>query len=181
MNALGKLCPICKKENEFVALICKHCGAQLEVVSTGFVAISEHNEDPVHVQTSEIETFINLEWISEYLLGIQVAGETQPLYVPVRKELVIGRTIEVTPPTDDFLDLSRLNAGSMGVSRRHVMIRRIDTGYEVIDLTSRNGTWLNAERLVPNRPYPFASGSQLRIGNMHLVIMYRPPKDSKKS
>jgi pSer/pThr/pTyr-binding forkhead associated (FHA) protein len=59
-----------------------------------------------------------------------------------------------------------------GVSRRHAMIRRIDSEFEVFDLGSRNGTWLNARQLLPNQPYRFASGSHLRLGRMQLFIMY---------
>jgi len=132
-----------------------------------------------NVKVEQIESFIDVEWIPENGLGIQAAGESQPLYVPVRDELVIGRTVEYTPPADDFLDLSNLNAGNLGVSRKHVMIRRTESGYEVTDLISRNGSWLNNKRLVPNRAYPLKSGSILRIGNMHLLIIHRPRKKSQ--
>lgn len=179
MAITGKLCPICNNENEDTASVCRHCGTRLEESSTGFVAIPEYSEGLINAPATQMESFIDLEWIPENGIGIQVAGETTPIYVPLRKDLVIGRTTEFTSPADDFLDLSNLNAGTMGVSRRHVMIRRTASGYEVIDLSSRNGSWLNAERLIPDRPYPFPSGSQLRIGNMRLLIMYRPtPKDS---
>jgi pSer/pThr/pTyr-binding forkhead associated (FHA) protein len=100
--------------------------------------------------------------------------------VHIYKELVIGRPSEAT--LEATLDLSDLNAAQMGVSRRHAKIRRTESGFEVIDLSSRNGTWLNAERLVPNKPYPFASGSQLRLGQMRLLVFYHPvPKETKKS
>jgi hypothetical protein len=167
MNASGKLCPICKNENEDTALVCRHCGARLEENPTRLVAIPENSD-------IKIESFINVELIPEEGVGIHVAGEIKPLYVPISKEVIIGRTMEATSTSETFLDLSDLNAGSMGVSRQHAMIRRTASGYEVIDLSSRNGTWLNAERLVPNKPYPFVSGSQLRIGQMRLLIAYHP-------
>jgi hypothetical protein len=171
MNVIRKRCPACNKENEDNAAICINCGVWLEGVSTEFVGISDPSVNDLNAQ---IESFIDLEWIPENGVGIQVAGETIPIYVPLRKDLVIGRTTEFTSPTDDFLDLSHLNAGALGVSRRHVMIRRIDSGYEVVDLTSSNGSWINDRRLVPNIPYTFPSGSQLRMGNMRLLIMYHP-------
>jgi len=69
----------------------------------------------------------------------------------------------------------------MGVSRRHAIIRRAEFGFEIIDLTSRNGTWLNEKQLVPNRPYPFASGAQVRLGRMRLLIVYHVAgKDPQK-
>lgn len=173
MTVIKKRCPACNKENDEQATICMYCGKWLEEVSTEFVGIPDASDS---AQDVKIESFIDLEWIPENGIGIQVAGEPTPIYVPVRKDLIIGRTTEFTPPTDNFLDLANLNAGHMGVSRRHVMIKRLESGYEAIDLTSSNGSWLNDRRLVPNIPYPFPSGSQLRMGNMRLLIMYRPKK-----
>jgi hypothetical protein len=182
MTPTVKFCPICNNENVDTALICRHCGARLDEISTGYVAIPEYSEGHVSVPAAQMESFIDVELIPEEGIGVQVAGETKPLYAPISGEIIIGRTSDGAPAPEAFLDLSNLNAGTMGVSRRHVMIRRTASGYEVVDLSSRNGTWLNAERLVPDRPYPFPSGSQLRIGNMRLLIMYHPVvKDDKQS
>jgi hypothetical protein len=135
------------------------------------VAISESSGGQLNIPAEHAEAFIDPALIPEGGVGIYVAGEPKPYYVQIYKELILGRpdaTLEAV------LDLSDLNAANLGVSRRHAMIRRTDTGFEVIDLESRNGTWLNAERLVPGKPYPFASGSQLRIGQMRLLVMYHP-------
>ena len=59
------------------------------------------------------------------------------------------------------------------------MIRRTDEGYVLIDLASTNGSWLNDDRLAPNKPYPLPSGSQLRFGRMRLLILYNPLKKKK--
>ena len=175
MNTSGKLCPICKQENEETASVCIHCGAWLEENVTKIVSIPENLGGQANAAAEHTESFIDAALIPEGGVGIHVAGEFKPFYVQVYKELIIGRPTDAT--LEAILDLSDLNAANLGVSRRHVMLRRTASGYEVIDLASRNGTWLNAERLVPNRPYPFASGSQLRIGQMRLLIMYRPVKD----
>jgi len=94
--------------------------------------------------------------------------------VQIPRELILGRPEAGEADSEEVLDLSAHNAIGLGVSRRHAMIRRTRTGFEVIDLSSRNGTWLNAERLIPDKAYPFASGSQLRIGQMRLLIVYHP-------
>lgn len=177
MNASGKICPNCKKENEGTASVCVYCGARLgDENATGIVSIPE-NLDPQLV--GRVESFIDVAIIPEGGLGIHIAGEFKPIYVQIDKELIIGRSKEGEESSEAILDLVHLNATSLGVSRRHAMIRRTATGFEVMDLSSRNGTWLNAERLIPNKPYPFASGSQLRIGQMRLLIMYHSvPKDT---
>ncbi len=176
MNASGKLCPSCGKENENTASVCAYCGAQLdEDNATRILSTPDNPDGQVGTPAVHTESFIDIALIPEGGLGIYIAGEFKPIYVKINKELVIGRVTEAgwaNPET--ILDLSDQNAAGLGVSRQHVMIRRTATGFEVIDLSSRNGTWLNAEQLIPNKPYPFASGSQLRIGRMRLLIMYHP-------
>ncbi|MDR6882311.1 DUF6382 domain-containing protein [Bacillus sp. 3255] len=50
-----------------------------------------------------------------------------------------------------------------GVSRIHAEIRRNGQGYEVQDTGSTNGTSLNGEPMVANRPYPLIDGDEIRI------------------
>jgi len=172
LNTSGKLCPICKNENEEDAKVCIFCGTWLEENQTKLVAT------PSKADTASIpqaDSFIDVKAVPKDGIGIHIAGETRPIYMHVPKEITIGRLKETDSKPENFLDLTDMHASIMGVSRRHAMIRRTETGYEIIDLLSRNGSWLNAERLVPNKAYPFTSGSQLRIGNMRLLIVYRTP------
>ena len=167
-----KTCPICQNENEAEALVCRHCGVLLDEYRTSLVSKPE-NLDTYSNTSLQLGSFIDAKMIPEEGVGIHVAGESKPLYVPIANEIIIGRTVDAGTDPEEFLDLTHMHAATMGVSRRHAMIRRTSTGYEVLDLSSRNGTWLNAERLAPNKPYPLASGSQLRIGHMRLLIMHR--------
>jgi pSer/pThr/pTyr-binding forkhead associated (FHA) protein len=53
------------------------------------------------------------------------------------------------------------------VSRRHaVLVRTVDDGYDVVDLGSTNGTFVNDadEPLAPNDPAPLAAGDELHVG-----------------
>jgi len=127
--------------------------------------------DLANTPAPEVDSFIDTSMIPEDGIGIHVAGVPKPYYLNIYKELIIGRPTDAT--MEAVLDLSELGAYTMGVSRRHAKIRRTATGFEVMDLGSRNGTWLNAERLIPTRPYPFVSGSQLRIGKMRLLLVYQ--------
>jgi len=176
MSASGKLCPVCGKGNIKMVSVCVYCGAELdENTTTKNVSIPENVDSQIKTSADLAETTIDVSLIPEGGIGIHIAGEIKPIYVKIDKELVIGRVTDAgwaNPAT--VLDLSDQNATSLGVSRQHAMIRRTATGFEVVDLSSRNGTWLNAERLIPNKPYPFPSGSQLRIGQMRLLIMYHP-------
>ena len=112
-------------------------------------------------------------------IAIYIAGAIKPVFVSSDKQFVIGRKIE-EEVSEPILDLSEFGGFNMGISRRYVTIRRMETGYEIIDLASTNGTWLNDERLIPNKPYPLASGSQLRVGRMRFLVHYRSIPNSEK-
>jgi len=174
VNTSEKLCRVCNNKNDVTASVCVHCGSSLDEN----VIITEKVSDLVNnVPVENIHSFIDAKLIPEGGIGVYVAGSFMPYYLQVDKELIIGRKVE--PTSEAMLDLSEQDAFHMGVSRRHALIRRSESGFEVIDLASRNGSWLNAEKLVPERPYPFASGSQLRVGQMRLFIIYRPRSGSK--
>jgi pSer/pThr/pTyr-binding forkhead associated (FHA) protein len=173
-----KTCPVCKIENDAAALECRNCGAILNDFPTDVVAIPDLGGQ-TNAPAQDLAAFIDTSLIPEDGIGIYVAGAPKPYYLYIYKEMIIGRPVDAT--LESVLDLSERGAYAMGVSRRHAKITRTATGFEVMDLGSRNGTWLNTERLTPNKPYPFASGSQLRIGKMRLQLVYHPtPKNRLK-
>jgi transcriptional regulator with AAA-type ATPase domain len=55
------------------------------------------------------------------------------------------------------------------ISRRHVRISSVESGYEVADLGSRNGTWVNGRRLTGELATP--AGSLVRIGGALLLLV----------
>lgn len=181
MNPSRKFCPICKHGNPRTATVCSFCGALLDEDHTNIVATTKNTgEQPgPGIPMENVGAFIDSALIPEGGIGVYAAGAFKPYYMKVDKELIIGRQADST--SEPILDLSDLDAFNMGISRRHAMIKRTESGFEVVDLGSTNGTWLNAERLVPNKPYPFASGSQLRVGRMRIFVMYHPVlKGTKK-
>ncbi|HEX5807501.1 MAG TPA: FHA domain-containing protein [Anaerolineales bacterium] len=175
MNTPRKICPICKTENEATVFECHNCGAFLNDFPTDVVSIPDMANAPV----AESESFIDTSLIPEGGIGIHIPGAPKPYYLHIYKELIVGRPTDAT--LEAVLDLSEVAAYAMGVSRRHVKIRRTATGFEVIDLGSRNGTWLNSERLIPQKAYPFVSGSQLRLGKIRLLLVYNTPSEKRRS
>ena len=183
MDSMEIICLRCNQKNDAAALICVNCGASLEEgIPTNIVSQPEKiDQESVDKKARSLADYmgsvIDLKSIPEGGLGIRVAGELKPIYVQVKKELLLGRRTETSQ--EALLDLTILNAVDLGVSRRHALIKRTATGFEVTDLSSRNGTWLNTERLIPNQPYPLKSGSLLRLGHLQLLVMY--PQTHKKS
>jgi pSer/pThr/pTyr-binding forkhead associated (FHA) protein len=177
LDSIEKICPTCRNNNEQNAAVCRHCGAPLH--TTGNLTATTRNTE---IQINYSEKFEDLN-VDEKIIpadGIAVyfAGTTKPVEVLTNKEFVIGRRVVET--SESFLDLSDFDGFKMGLSRRHALIRQTVSGYEIIDLASTNGTWLNDERLVPYTPYPLQSGSQLRLSRIRLFIFHRLAAERKK-
>ena len=56
----------------------------------------------------------------------------------------------------------------MTVSRRHAEFRRNDDGYEVVDVGSLNGTYVNRE---PRNSQELTNGDEIQIGKFRLVFI----------
>ena len=161
-----KFFPVCHNLNKDTAFICGSCSSELEGRTTDHVIITEHAS-----LTTDTSAFIDTTLIPEGGVAIYIEGAPKPYYLSIYKELILGRKPD-DATVETVLDLTSLAAFNMGVSRRHAMIRRAGSDFDVLDLASRNRTWLNVMRLAPNKPYRFASGSQLRLAQMPLFIMY---------
>jgi hypothetical protein len=174
MNA-ENICPVCKTRNAPEAVLCEHCGARL--VDSG--GDREHRTKTTDMQA------LTPEMIEEWVLNntkeavvpdsgvaFYVDGHSMPAYIDPEGEFVLGRKAGTS--SDLLLDLAPFGGYSLGVSRQHILVRRTVDGYEVLDLGSVNGTWLNEERLVPHQPYRLPSGSHLRLGRMRILVLYLP-------
>ena len=146
MDTSVKLCPTCNTENESTASVCWQCGTLLEENATKLISLTQNMGKQSKVSAEDAESFIDSALIPEGGIGIYAAGGFKPFYLKVDKILIIGRKTEETE--QDILDLSELGAYNMGVSRHHAVIRRTDSGFEVADLSSRNGTWLKDRKSV---------------------------------
>lgn len=178
MSILENICPVCKNKNELEAIVCGHCGAALE----------DPFMDPgARTKTTDMQAVV-LEGIKDWSIdrstapdngiAVYLEGGFNPAYIDSKREFVIGRKVE--PASDVSFDLSPAGGYHKGISRRHAIIQRTEHGYQVLDLGSVNGTWLNEERLVPHKAYPLTSGSHLRLGRMRLFVLYRSPAETKQ-
>ncbi len=89
------------------------------------------------------------------------AGAVGSLVLPTGERVRLG---------DDPVTLGRLDDCDVvlvdaTVSRRHAEVRRVDDGFEVVDLGSRNGTKVNGRGLVRGR---LDDGDELSIGAVGL-------------
>lgn len=175
MDTFEKFCPICHNKNETDAIVCIHCGTSLgenkyTTIKNAKIKIN-YSKKPNDLQVSE--AIIPSNGIAVYF-----AETTKPFVIRTDNEFIVGRRVIET--SESLLDLSDFDGFRMGLSRRHAMIRQTESGYEIIDLSSTNGTWLNDERLVPYTPYPLTSGARLRLSRIRLFVFYRTVTDNKK-
>jgi pSer/pThr/pTyr-binding forkhead associated (FHA) protein len=101
---------------------------------------------------------------------IVLAGAKVGTEIPLKKdEFFIGRAKECT-----------LRAGSEAISRRHCSITRSGDVWSVQDLKSRNGTYVNDQRI--EQSTPLAPGDELRVGPLKFRVDARdaavPPAKS---
>ena len=82
---------------------------------------------------------------------------------------VLGRADALTGVFPD-VDLNPFGAEMAGVSRRHARLTQRDDHYWLEDLNSVNLTYLNNQRLTPDRPAPLKDGDLVRLGRMLLTF-----------
>ncbi|MCC7161650.1 MAG: FHA domain-containing protein [Anaerolineae bacterium] len=139
--ALIKLCPNCNRRNQARDAECERCGTSL--------SMAQVMDAPA-------------------LSPPRLTLNHRPLYVPMQLELVIGRSDRETGWAPD-IDLTPYGGSSTtGISRRHV--RLVWNGkWQIEDLNSSNGTYLNHRRLIPGEPLPLLPGSIIQVGKLYLV------------
>lgn len=174
-----KFCPWCKLANPEDAILCEHCGKPFESTSETYLRTTQVNRETKILPEELGEKAKERRPVPAAGMAIYVLGQEKPLEVVLEKEFIIGRLVEGTE--EKVIDLTLYDAFALGVSRRHLMIQRTATGYEVIDLASRNGTWVDDLRLPPQSPFPVKSGSQIRLGNLRIVVVFRPQDVQEKS
>lgn len=174
-----KFCPSCKFGNPADAVTCQYCGKPFESALEDYLRTKQ-----VHRQTKALRQSLEEREETEPGLApsegvaIFILGQSTPIEILLEKEFIIGRSAEAAE--EKLVDLTSYDAYALGVSRRHLMVRRAGNGYEVVDLDSRNGTWVNEQSLVPQSPVAVKSGAQIRLGNLRIVISFRPQSIEEK-
>lgn len=154
-------CPFCNSVYPENTLFCDECGSYL-------VPSSDQGTDPLQGQTvGEVKqgepsdvSFMTL------VLDIKDGGSIE---LPLSKEVVLGR-LDASRAVFPDVDLTSEQGLERGISRRHARISRRGNQVFLEDLNSLNGTFLNANRLVPELPYPIKDGDEVQLGKLILSI-----------
>ena len=86
---------------------------------------------------------------------------------PVPLQLVVDRTeyrIGKNPDMEGVVSFNKF------IGRTHCMILKNGSGFSVVDLESKNGTFINQSRLSPKQPYGLKTGDILRLANSDFQV-----------
>lgn len=119
---------------------------------------------PVPSQMEPEETAVG----REPRLIIAKKGEAPQTFPMTQDQIVIGRSsqCDITLTGD-------------GVSRRHAILQKTATGWQITDLNSTNGTYLEGKKLLADIPEPLEPGQEVRIGPNFL--RWQPPARPQQS
>jgi pSer/pThr/pTyr-binding forkhead associated (FHA) protein len=148
-------CPHCGHQNPLGANFCSSCGVDLDVptehgtTASVLVPIDSPAEE-IEIEMDELPPGVGMLVVTR---GPN-SGSRFALDEPV---VTAGRH----PDSVIFLD-------DITVSRRHAEIRQVGGGYQVTDVGSLNGTYLNRERVEES---PLRDGDELQIGTFKLLFL----------
>ncbi len=151
-------CPRCGRRNVPGANFCSSCGCGLgersDDTATMMLEVTEV-EEPAGFDVGEI---------SEPAVLVVTRGPNVGSRIPLgNRRITAGRH----PESDLFLD-------DVTVSRRHAEILYTEDGYEVSDVGSLNGTYVNRQRI--DRAM-LAHGDELQIGKFKLAFYSHAVED----
>jgi pSer/pThr/pTyr-binding forkhead associated (FHA) protein len=148
-------CRRCGHDNEDGANYCSACGAPLDVDedTTAALALIDDRES-LSADLGEL-----LDDLPEGLgmLVVRRGPNAGSTFVLQRDETTLGRH----PDSDVFLD-------DVTVSRRHATVRRVDGAYEVLDVGSLNGTYVDHERV---EAAPLRDMQEVQVGRFVLTFV----------
>jgi len=91
------------------------------------------------------------------------------IHLPEHGTFSIGRFDRSVGTKQSDFEFSREKTN---ISRRHALFEHTHRGYTVTDLGSKTGTWVNGQRISPNRPILLMSGYRVSFGSAGAVYVF---------
>jgi pSer/pThr/pTyr-binding forkhead associated (FHA) protein len=145
-------CPNCDHLNESGANFCSRCGSPLAAPDAEATATLA----PIEVESEEDAHLKDLK-PGQACVIVRRGPAAGTKFTMDGDVVTVGRH----PQSDIFLN-------DITVSRRHAELRRQGTRYEVTDLGSLNGTYVNRARVDSS---VLSSGDELQIGKFRLLFL----------
>jgi len=162
MIASNAACPWCAGANIAGALLCDTCGGLLRPVS-----VVRDRSRPAAPSQSKPAVVSPAAPATTLPVAYFVAESGYRAEAPLQDVAIVGRADARTGIKPD-VDLSLVDASSLGVSRRHCRLLRTVSGWFIEDLRSTNATVLNGQTLDPYILTPIHDGDEVRLGRLRL-------------
>lgn len=159
-------CPKCGKENPGNVVRCVHCKTTLHSLNASLATrMFDGLEDdaPPSRERNGTKTLT-----PSHAVRIQMENR-EPFTVYPNPEIILGRNDPISGAMPD-VDLTPYGGLHKGISRYHASLQIREDKLYLLDLGSRNGTFLNGQRLVANRPYLVHSGDEVCLGRIVMHI-----------
>lgn len=165
------LCPSCEHEYREGLVYCEHCGERtpssksdstlptrpVDMALEEFYARAKHSILPIG---------------DECLFVFDNSDDSESVFLPYARPATIGRR-DTSGPLRADIDLTKYGAFEHGVSRIHAALYRTEDTLSIIDLNSRNGTFLNSQRLTPRVPYVLRNGDGIWFAKLPVHIYFK--------
>ena len=161
-------CLACHRKNAADAKVCNFCGSSLVKSSQDQRTTQEMASLQAIPAGTEPLSKHYLPKLPDNSFALFVMDDSEPLIVENSEAIDLGRFIQ--NPTTAFVDLTRYDAVTLGVSRLHARITWSEGIYRLEDLASTNGTWLNSRRLASGKSYQLHNGDSILLGQLQMTI-----------
>ncbi len=112
-----------------------------------------------------------------YSVSFRVEGVELPLTMVPGQRAMMGRQAPFMLQLPD-VDLTEHSAAEHGISRVHAVIDCTRTGLHVTDLDSRNGTFVNGEKVHPYNAHILRHGDTIRLGSLALDVKVKADRSA---
>jgi hypothetical protein len=130
-------------------------------------------EFPSNLTPMEIQEFLGSAFFNENAtLVFHIESVFQPLVFSPAPQTTLGRVDQIDAEAA-CLNLSFYGAREQGMSRIHAMLHRSDVTLEIQDLDSKNGTYLNGYKLLPNETRVLRDRDELQLGKLRIRIAFQ--------
>lgn len=173
-NVIMPICQHCQHEYREGLVYCDECGERTSPIPPD----SAYSTQPVDIA---LEDFFSrakqssLPISDECLFVFNSPQATESVFLPYAKPTTIGRRDpgEAPGPLRAEIDLSTYRAFECGVSRIHAALYRTEDTLSIMDLNSRNGTFLNGQRLTAKMPYVLRNGDEVWFAKLPIHIYFK--------
>jgi hypothetical protein len=164
------ICPNCGNKELTGALFCKECGTQFSNLRDPTMIIPASLGDHLHRSNADDSEQLVPPTPDNARLSLYLVETGDVIPLEGLSEFTLGRSSEDQPILPD-VDLAPYHAYEYGVSRLHASIKIEQPFALLIDFGSANGTQLNGQKLLPDKPYPITHGDIFTLGKMKIQLL----------